>query len=116
MSTSLILFPSDSIFDKSVEAQVVARAYRMGAMGPVYVEELIAKDSIEEVMNQMVSGRESILVANSNEKHAKVHLLLKSAKLMRPHQCHKKKRKISESNLRTSSKQSSRLVGVRFQE
>lgn len=39
--------------DKSLECQVVARAYRMGATENVYVEQLVAKHSIEELIVKM---------------------------------------------------------------
>jgi hypothetical protein len=50
--------PLDTIYDKSLEAQVVARAYRMGATGPVFVEQLAAKDSVEEgkYVNTILNG------------------------------------------------------------
>jgi len=47
------IFFLDEIFDKSLESQVVARAYRMGAIGHVKVEQLVAKNSIEENMIEM---------------------------------------------------------------
>jgi hypothetical protein len=104
---------ADSIFDKSLESQVVARAYRMGATGPVYVEELVAKQSIEEVMNQMVSGEDAneVDTEDLNETRAKVHQLLKSAKLIREHPIGNKKRKLTENEPPNRAR-----VGVRFQE
>jgi len=52
------IFFLDTIYDKSLEAQVVARAYRMGATGPVFVEQLAAKDSVEEgkYVNTILNG------------------------------------------------------------
>jgi SNF2 family DNA or RNA helicase len=40
----------EEVFDKSLEDQVVARAWRMGAKGKVSVETLIAKNSMEVVI------------------------------------------------------------------
>lgn len=40
----------EQVWDKSLENQVVARAWRMGATGPVDVETLVAENSIEESM------------------------------------------------------------------
>ena len=107
-------YTTDSIFDKSLEAQVVARAYRMGATGHVHVEELVAKYSIEEVMSKLVAGEEAKLdievSSDANETRAKVHRLLKSAKLIRPHQSkasNKRKHPFGSKNAR---------VAVRFQE
>jgi hypothetical protein len=111
-----------------VEAQVVARAYRMGATGHVHVEELVAKDSIEEVMNQMVasaneecslsppgqqttSEAEAFSDSNENETKAKIHHLLKSATLIRQKcQGYKTKKR------RLDDGQHTTRVGVRFQE
>eukprot|EP00557_Chaetoceros_sp_GSL56_P009171 CAMPEP_0176494518 /NCGR_PEP_ID=MMETSP0200_2-20121128/10149_1 /TAXON_ID=947934 /ORGANISM="Chaetoceros sp., Strain GSL56" /LENGTH=1522 /DNA_ID=CAMNT_0017892301 /DNA_START=84 /DNA_END=4652 /DNA_ORIENTATION=- len=47
------IFFLDEILDKSLECQVVARAYRMGATENVYVEQLVAKHSIEELIVKM---------------------------------------------------------------
>jgi len=124
------IFFLDSIYDKSLESQVVARAYRMGATGPVYVDELTAKDSVEEVMIQMNANRQATSQASKDnkEKHAKLHLLLKSAKLIRPQKVHKiRKRKIMENeevemtddkqNQDTkNSKQKIKTAGVRFKD
>ena len=38
----------EAVWDKSLEQQAVARAWRMGAKGPVKVETLLAKNSVEE--------------------------------------------------------------------
>ena len=96
------IFFLDSMYDKALYAQVVARAYRMGATGPVFVEELTATDSVEEVMNRMNAGDQITLEAPSTdqkEKHAKLHKLLMSAKLIRPKQEPKiKKRKPAEND------------------
>lgn len=85
----------------------------MGATGPVHVEELVAKQSIEEVMNQMVSGEDAneVDLIDSNETRAKVHQLLKSAKLIREHPIGIKKRKLTDSEPPNRAR-----VGVRFQE
>jgi hypothetical protein len=87
----------------------------MGATGPVHVEELVAKQSIEEVMNQMVSGEDANEVdtedlIDSNETRAKVHQLLKSAKLIREHPLGNKKRKLTDSEPPNRAR-----FGVRFQ-
>jgi len=90
---------------------VVARAYRMGATGRVEVEQLIANDSIEELMESLTEGGQ--LPVQSNRKvassgtaekndaagtstntaqrssrqaktsHAKMHHLLKNVRLAR---------------------------------
>jgi hypothetical protein len=71
----------------------------MGALGPVFVEQLTAKNTIEEVMNEMNEARPTNpptldTISDPKERHAKLHKLLKSAKLIRPPQEPKvKKRK-----------------------
>jgi len=44
------IFFMDEVWDKSLENQVISRAYRMGAKGHVEVETVVAKDSVEEMM------------------------------------------------------------------
>jgi hypothetical protein len=53
------IFFLDEILDKSLESQVVSRAYRMGASEHVFVEQLVSRNSIEELIVQM----------NKREKH-----------------------------------------------
>lgn len=112
-------FLSDTIYDKSLEAQVVARAYRMGATGPVCVEQLTAKSSIEEVMNQMNAGIASEADIDIQDKHAKVHTLLKSAKLLRPQEHKAKRRKLGghqqEDRGTNNHRQPTKSGGVRFE-
>jgi len=86
------LFFLDTIYDKSLENQVVARAYRMGASGPVFVEQLTAKETIEEVMQQMNEARQSHN-SDQTEKHAKMHFLLKRSQLVRQPQVQMNARK-----------------------
>eukprot|EP00980_Cylindrotheca_fusiformis_P011951 scaffold2830_cov131-Cylindrotheca_fusiformis.AAC.72 len=40
----------EQLWDKSLEQQAVARAWRMGAKGSVQVETLVAKNTVEETM------------------------------------------------------------------
>jgi hypothetical protein len=88
----------------------------MGATGPVHVEELVAKHSIEEIMNRMVSGEGTKEVEEDhvdfNETRAKIHRLLKSVKLIRVHHSdNTKKRKLAETVTPSRVR-----VAVRFQE
>jgi hypothetical protein len=48
----------EQVWDKSLQSQAVARAWRMGARGPVEVETLIAENSIEETMAELEKGLE----------------------------------------------------------
>ncbi|EQC36346.1 hypothetical protein SDRG_06451 [Saprolegnia diclina VS20] len=46
------IFLMDEVWDKSVEQQVIARAHRMGATGPVVVEQLEMRGSMETLVRQ----------------------------------------------------------------
>jgi hypothetical protein len=46
------IFFLEEIWDKSLQDQAVARAWRMGAKGRVQVETLLAKDSVESLMTE----------------------------------------------------------------
>ena len=59
----------EEIGDKSLEDQVIARAYRMGATGGVEVEQLVAKNTIEELM-LLTNEKYSQSANNSNEEYA----------------------------------------------
>eukprot|EP00536_Pseudo-nitzschia_multiseries_P002557 jgi/Psemu1/183755/e_gw1.34.143.1 len=89
----------EQVWDKSLENQVVARAWRMGARGSVDVETLVAENSIEETMfllenqneNQNQPDHESGVQnfrstakdqKSSEYQQAKVHYLLHSLKLI----------------------------------
>lgn len=99
----------------------------MGATGSVYVEQLTAKNSVEEVMNQINAGLQVELDTSSNqkEKQAKMHFLLKSAKLMRPQEVHKKRKAMFEESEGLNKeqntnamdlKQAAKKVSVRFKD
>ena len=47
------IFFIEQVWDKSLEHQAVARAWRMGAKGSVEVETLIAENSVEETMRKL---------------------------------------------------------------
>jgi SNF2 family DNA or RNA helicase len=47
------IFFLEQVWDKSLENQAVARAWRMGAKGSVEVETLIAEKSVEETMSRL---------------------------------------------------------------
>lgn len=53
---------SQNIIDKSLESQVVSRAYRMGASENVFVEQLVSRHTIEELIVTMNKRNET----NSN--------------------------------------------------
>ena len=122
--------------DKSLESQVVSRAYRMGATENVFVEQLVSRHSIEELivlMNKREQNKHDKLYANvvdleefkseyyehqrfvTDEKKnnmdstAKVHYLLSNMKLIRPnHETYRKR------NLDISSSNITREKRVRF--
>ncbi|CAM9739199.1 unnamed protein product [Chrysoparadoxa australica] len=55
------IFLMDELWDRSLEDQVVARAHRMGATGPVVVSQLLMKDTIEELMHEVNHGEKGLL-------------------------------------------------------
>lgn len=48
------LYLADQIWDPSVEQQVIARAFRMGATGPCTVSQLLMRGTLEETLHHMV--------------------------------------------------------------
>ena len=91
----------EQVWDKSLENQVVARAWRMGAKGSVDVETLVAENSIEQTMyflernleqdhsdsNGSVPGIQNFRSTAKDKKRseyqqAKVHYLLNNLKLI----------------------------------
>lgn len=96
------IFFLEEVWDKSLESQAVARAWRMGASGHVEVETLIAKDSVESMMAELEKilslnygvssiidnengGEDSLLLASAKEfQWTKQNFLLKNAKLIKP--------------------------------
>lgn len=52
------IFFFEEIFDKSLERQVVARAWRMGAQGSVHCDTLLAGNSVEETMSNLATNDE----------------------------------------------------------
>ena len=90
------IFFLEQVWDKSLEQQAVARAWRMGAKGSVEVETLVAKTSVEETMSRLekelgedMSGDKAIRdldategVKSSEYQRAKLQFLLKSLSLI----------------------------------
>jgi hypothetical protein len=91
----------EQVWDKSLENQVVARAWRMGAKGSVDVETLVAENSIEQTMSflernsehdQTSTNGEAPAIQNfrstanskkrSEYQQAKIHYLLKNLNLI----------------------------------
>jgi hypothetical protein len=94
----------------------------MGALGPVFVEQITAKNSIEEVMDEMNKANQAAQTrlddtSDSNDKYTKLHSLLKSAKFIRPplQEPKIKKRKVLEPSAFSSSKNSAQ-PRVRFKD
>ena len=50
------IFLMESIWDTSLEAQVIARAHRMGSRTSVLVEQLVARDTVDEVLCRIKAG------------------------------------------------------------
>lgn len=59
------IFFLEEIWDKSLQDQAVARAWRMGAKGRVHVETLLAKDSVES----LITDAEQKLASGNLDKH-----------------------------------------------
>jgi hypothetical protein len=94
------IFFLEQVWDKSLEQQAVARAWRMGAKGSVKVETLIAESSVEETMSSLektieedtpvdispddVRGIQSATLAGKSTEYqrAKLHFLLKGLHLI----------------------------------
>ena len=81
----------EQVWDKSLEQQAVARAWRMGATGSVEVETLVAKNSVEETMSRLekeLGGNQSDYLSsneglkNSEYQRAKLQFLLKGLSLI----------------------------------
>jgi SNF2-related domain len=53
------IFFLEPVWDKSLISQVVSRAWRLGAEGAVFVETLVAEESIEETMHNVHEGIEA---------------------------------------------------------
>jgi SNF2 family DNA or RNA helicase len=100
------IFFLDEILDKSLESQVVSRAYRMGASEHVFVEQLVSRNTIEELIVQLNKRDKHVeyIYANdpnactleskyysgvtdnefNNDQKHKVRQLLSNVKLIRP--------------------------------
>lgn len=88
----------EQVWDKSLEQQVVARAWRMGATGSVDVEVLVAEGSVEELMGRLeadldrgthhspdeIRGMQCATEAGKGSEYqrAKLHFLLKNLRLI----------------------------------
>jgi SNF2 family DNA or RNA helicase len=99
------IFFVEQVWDKSLENQAVARAWRMGATGSVEVETLIAETSVEETMRELEtslgvrhkgvvkidsvqglwSSSESCEGAGTEYQRAKLQFLLKGLHLIKNH-------------------------------
>jgi hypothetical protein len=95
-----VRFFLEQVWDKSLEQQAVARAWRMGAQGSVQVETLVAKTSVEETMSRLERrlGENDSEIVDSNDfaevddtaeggnrseyQRAKLHFLLKGLSLI----------------------------------
>ena len=59
----------EEIWDKSLQDQAVARAWRMGAKGRVEVETLLAKDSVESLMTEVEQKMASKTCGGDNSEN-----------------------------------------------
>eukprot|EP00602_Paraphysomonas_sp_CaronLab_P006571 CAMPEP_0185034810 /NCGR_PEP_ID=MMETSP1103-20130426/25010_1 /TAXON_ID=36769 /ORGANISM="Paraphysomonas bandaiensis, Strain Caron Lab Isolate" /LENGTH=814 /DNA_ID=CAMNT_0027571601 /DNA_START=412 /DNA_END=2856 /DNA_ORIENTATION=+ len=88
------IFLMDSILDDSLFQQVISRAYRMGSRQSVEVDQLIMKDTIEEVIHSMrqnqamvspdtTETRKPVPRAGSSENAPTMNYLVKQLRLLR---------------------------------
>lgn len=83
--------------DKSLESQVIARAYRMGATENVYVEQLVARHSIEELIVEMNKRDDpEYKDKKSNPQATTTGFLLSNATLIRPTNFYKSDKSINQ--------------------
>jgi hypothetical protein len=91
------IFFLEEVWDKSLATQTIARAWRMGAKGPVEVETIIARDTVEESMKAYEEGKVTVLPKSKSDEDTtdrKIHVLLKSLKFLTDyHQFRKNERK-----------------------
>lgn len=64
----------EEIWDKSLQDQAVARAWRMGAKGRVEVETLVAKNSVEETMQELESANSHHTTGNQDASRYSVSI------------------------------------------
>ena len=113
-----ILF-MEEVWDKSMENQTVARAWRMGATGEVHEQTLVARDTVEQMMAEMelklsdtTSGRgmdddeveQNQRASMSEYQRAKLVHLLKNVKLIRPVAAHERRKPALSDKEPTGSK------------
>lgn len=90
----------EEVWDKSLQQQAIARAWRMGAKGSVVVETLVAQTSVEETMARLEKRCEEpdlttdpnsglddtaemkMKLKSSEYQRAKLHFLLKGLRLI----------------------------------
>ncbi|OQR80934.1 F-box protein [Achlya hypogyna] len=77
------IFLMDEIWDKSVEDQVIARAHRMGATGPVVVEQLQMRGSMEALVRYRDAHRTDACVRGSHVLHSKERRRKKTSKAIK---------------------------------
>jgi SNF2 family DNA or RNA helicase len=78
------IFFLEEVWDKSLAEQAVARAWRMGAKGRVEVETLVAKNSVEETMQEFESALNERSVGNVDAldyQRTKTQTLLRTLRL-----------------------------------
>jgi len=90
LSFTTHMFFFEEIFDKSLERQAVARAWRMGATGQVKCETLLAGKSVEETMSQQAVNEEDEHEtgrSGSTRDQQRLKSLLQSLRFVTDHHC-----------------------------
>lgn len=83
------IFFLEEIWDKALEDQAVARAWRMGASGQVEVETLVAQHSVEEIMLDATNNVPEVSKEDLNlqdKERMKLHSLLCALRLITDYQ------------------------------
>lgn len=83
------IFLLEEIWDKALEDQVVARAWRMGARSRVEVETLVAQHSVEEIMMDVAKHEQDIPKEDltlQDKERKKLHSLLCALRLITDYQ------------------------------
>jgi len=98
LTAATYIFILDPVWDVSKERQAIKRAHRIGQTQDVFVEKLIMKHSIEELMRDLNRDRSLEKLSGSTKQdddaiqQRKIHSLLGSLKLLKEH-CYKKTEK-----------------------
>ena len=87
LSFTTHMFFFEEIFDKALERQAVARAWRMGAKGRVQCETILAGSSVEETMSEQALNQDENDTERSMREQQRQKSLLQSLRFITYHHC-----------------------------